>query len=82
MLLEKYDAVSVSKRNAHMKLPINLLFESNEAIDRESEEYTESVFLLLSAYPESIMNYNVEQQPSSTAGRSSQNGKKRNSSAM
>lgn len=62
MLLDKYDAVSVSRRNAHMKLPIDLLFESNEAIDRESGEYTESVFRLLSANPEAIMNYYVKQQ--------------------
>jgi ankyrin repeat protein len=47
-----YDAVSVSKRNAHKKLPIDLLWESNEDFDRESIEYTESVFRLLKAYPE------------------------------
>jgi ankyrin repeat protein len=38
LLLEKYDAVSVSKRNAQKKLPIDLLFESNEVLDRESVE--------------------------------------------
>eukprot|EP00984_Skeletonema_dohrnii_P005902 scaffold2089_cov125-Skeletonema_dohrnii-CCMP3373.AAC.4 len=41
MLLETYGAVSVSKRNAHGKLPIDLLFESSEGLDRDSVEYTE-----------------------------------------
>ena len=50
--MDKYDAVSVSKRNAQKKLPIDLLWESNEILDRESVEYTESVFRLLKAYPE------------------------------
>jgi ankyrin repeat protein len=58
LLLEKYDAVSVSKRNTHKKLPIDLLFESNEVLDRESVQYTESIFRLLRAYPETVMiNY-------------------------
>eukprot|EP00984_Skeletonema_dohrnii_P010078 scaffold3907_cov76-Skeletonema_dohrnii-CCMP3373.AAC.5 len=56
MLLEEYDAVSVSKRNAQKKLPIDLLWESNSVEDRESVEYTESVFRLLTAYPELMMN--------------------------
>ena len=56
LLLEKYDAISVSKRNAHKQLPIDLLWESNEVIDRESIEYTDSVFRLLKAYPETVMN--------------------------
>ncbi len=56
MLLEKYDAVSVSKRNAHGELPIDLLWESICAVgDRESIEYTESVYRLLKAYPETVM---------------------------
>ena len=56
LLLEKYDAVSVSKRNAENKLPIELLWEkSNAGSDREGVEYTESVFRLLQAYPETIM---------------------------
>ena len=33
LLLEKYDAVSVSKRNAQKKLPIELLWESNAVED-------------------------------------------------
>jgi ankyrin repeat protein len=58
LLLGKYDAVSVSMRNGHKKLPIDLLLESNEVEDRDNEsiEYTESVFRLLKAYPETVMN--------------------------
>ena len=56
MLLEKYDAASVSKRNAHGKLPIHLLMESNEVSDRESVEYTGSVFRLLQANPEMVLS--------------------------
>eukprot|EP00986_Skeletonema_menzelii_P001912 scaffold518_cov105-Skeletonema_menzelii.AAC.8 len=59
MLLEKYDAASVSKRNGHGKLPIDLLWESNEVSDRESLKYTESVFQLLRAYPEMVTSSNV-----------------------
>eukprot|EP00984_Skeletonema_dohrnii_P019456 scaffold9295_cov75-Skeletonema_dohrnii-CCMP3373.AAC.7 len=77
LLLETYDAVSVSKRNAHEKLPIDLLWESNEVEDRESIEYTESVFRLLKAYPEAVMNYDMQQQQSAAASCPSQNGKKR-----
>ncbi len=64
MLIEKHGAVSVSKRNANKKLPIDLLFESSEVLDRESIEYTESIFRLLKAYPETIMNciVNVKQE--------------------
>ena len=58
-MLEKYDAVSISKQNADGKLPLDLLLESNEVSDRESIEYTESIFRLLRAYPETVMNYNV-----------------------
>ena len=59
LLLDKYDAASVSKRNVTGKIPINLLWESNAVRDRESIEYTESVFRLLKAYPETVMNCNV-----------------------
>ncbi|KAK1734171.1 hypothetical protein QTG54_015174 [Skeletonema marinoi] len=78
LLLEKYDAVSVSKRNAHKKLPIDLLWESNEVQDRESVEYTESVFRLLKAYPETVIDciVNMKQQIKSE-DCPSQNGKKR-----
>ena len=58
MLLEKYDIASVSKRNAHDKLPIDLLWESNAVEDRESIEYTGSVFQLMRAYPEMVATRN------------------------
>ena len=32
LLLDKYDAVSVSKRNAEGKLPIEVLWESDEVV--------------------------------------------------
>ena len=58
LLLEEYDAAaSVSKQNAKGKLPIDLLCESNEVVDRDSVEYTESVYRLMRAYPETVMNY-------------------------
>ena len=57
LLLEEYGAAaSVSKQNAEGKLPIDLLCESNK-VDRESIEYTESVYRLMRAYPETVMNY-------------------------
>jgi hypothetical protein len=55
LLLEKYDAASVSKRNAQNKLPIDLLWESDVVRDKECIEYTESVYRLLRAYPETMM---------------------------
>ena len=55
LLVKKYDAVSVSRRNAEGKLPIDILWESNEVTDRESVEYMGSIFQLVRAYPE--MNY-------------------------
>eukprot|EP00984_Skeletonema_dohrnii_P017201 scaffold7783_cov85-Skeletonema_dohrnii-CCMP3373.AAC.2 len=76
ILLEKYGAVSVSKRNAHGKLPIDLLWESSAVFDRESIEYTESVFRLFRAYPEMVMGTDIQMQ-SASAAHPSQNGKKR-----
>ncbi len=75
-MLEKYEAVSVSKRNDQKKLPIDLLFESNDVLDRESVEYTESVFRLLRAYPETVMNVNMNHEAKS-GGCSSRGEKKR-----
>mmetsp|Transcript_21245 Transcript_21245/g.32429 ORF Transcript_21245/g.32429 Transcript_21245/m.32429 type:complete len:224 (+) Transcript_21245:279-950(+) len=67
MFLDKYDAVSVSKRNAQKKLPIDLLWESSEVLDRESVEYTESVFRLLKAYPETLtINIDMNMEPDAT----------------
>mmetsp|Transcript_6213 Transcript_6213/g.13127 ORF Transcript_6213/g.13127 Transcript_6213/m.13127 type:complete len:83 (-) Transcript_6213:120-368(-) len=78
MLLEKYGAVSVSKWNAQKKLPIDLLWDSNAVEDRESVAYTESVFRLLKAYPETMMNYNVDKkQQAKSGGCSPQNERKR-----
>ena len=57
LLLGKYDAASVSRRNEQGKLPIDLLWESDGVEDRESIEYTESIFCLLKAYPETVMNF-------------------------
>ena len=54
LLLETYGAVSVSKRNADKKFPINLLWESNEVSDRENLKYTESLFRLMREYPEVV----------------------------
>ena len=76
LLLGKYDGVSVSKRNAHGKLPIDLLWESNVVLDRDSVEYTESVFRLLKAYPEMVMTTDMQLQSDSVA-RLSQKRKKR-----
>ena len=59
MLLKEFDATSVSKRNAHGKLPVDLLWESNAVEDRESVEYTGSVFQLVRAYPEMTMISNT-----------------------
>ena len=59
LLLEKYDAVSVSKRNAQNKLPIDLLWESDRVRDREGMEYTESVYRLIRAFPETLMDSSV-----------------------
>jgi len=60
LMLETFDAVSVSIRNAHGKLPIDLLWERNEVLDRKSIEYMESVFQLLKAYPETLMSTGIE----------------------
>jgi ankyrin repeat protein len=55
LLLEKYGAASVSKFNAHNQLPIDLLFESEAVIDRGGTEYTESIYRLIRAHPETVM---------------------------
>jgi len=56
LLLEKYDAVSVSTTNGHNMLPIHLLLESDAIDSREDDsKYTESIFRLLRAYPDTVM---------------------------
>ncbi|KAK1734110.1 ankyrin repeat domain-containing protein [Skeletonema marinoi] len=80
LLLDKFDAVSVSKRNSQNKLPIDLLWESSavEVEDKDSVEYTESVFRLLAAYPETLMNIGI-QKPLSAFNNAcpGQSGRKR-----
>ncbi len=55
LLLGKYGGVSVSKRNMNNQLPIDLLCESEAAGNRESIEYTESIYRLVRAYPDSVL---------------------------
>lgn len=52
MLLKTHRHLPISQRNAHNELPIQLLWESNKVVDRESINYVDSVFLLLKAFPE------------------------------
>ena len=56
LILEDF-AVSVLKLNNDNKLPIELLWESNgnDLLDRESIEYTETIFRLLGAHPEMLL---------------------------
>ncbi len=78
ILTEKYGAVSVSKRNAHGQLPIDLLFASREVSDRESVEYTESIFRLFRAYPATVMNFITNTNAASHSGANAKmSGKKR-----
>jgi hypothetical protein len=56
LLLDKYGSMSVSKRNTNNQLPIHLLLESNEVSNREDIKYTESIYRLLRANPETIIN--------------------------
>ena len=81
LLLEKYDAVSVSTRNVDGKLPIDLLWESKDS-DRESVKYTESVFQLLKAHPEMLVMSNwAEKQPNDAdATRNRKNRKSKSKS--
>ncbi len=78
LLSEKYGAISVSKRNAHNQLPIDLLFASREVSDRESVEYTESIFRLFRAYPATVMNFITNTNATSHSGANAKmSGKKR-----
>ena len=77
LLLESNNAVPASKQNGHKKLPIELLWESS-VVDRDSIEYTGSVYRVLKAYPEMITNCNMNTKQQSKAGEClSQYGKKR-----
>ena len=63
LLLDKYGSMSVSKRNTYCQLPIHLLLENNnEFCGEESAEYTESIYRLLRAYPETILNFDEPNQ--------------------
>ena len=79
LLLDEFDAVSVSKRNAEEKLPIDLLWESDSVEDRGSIEYIESVYRLLRANPEMMMVNDAQmmQTSASTLASPCQAGKKR-----
>ena len=63
LLLDRHDAVSVSRRNAQNKLPIELLWESDAVEDRESVDYTDSIFRLLKAFPETLSGVGADVQP-------------------
>eukprot|EP00985_Skeletonema_marinoi_P006703 scaffold2911_cov73-Skeletonema_marinoi.AAC.4 len=52
-------------------------FDSMMVEDRESNEYIESVFRLLTAYPETLRNIGTQKQHSPSAARSIQRGNKR-----
>ncbi len=56
LLLEKYGAASVSKRNVHNKLPIHLLLESGSVRDGGGVNYIESVYQLIRAHPETVID--------------------------
>ena len=73
LLLEKYDAVSVSKRNAQKKLPIDLLWE-NDQVNRDSVEYTETIFRLLKAHPETLRDVGSTDVQPASAARSGESG--------
>ena len=47
---------SVSERNNDSKLPIQLLFEA-DCEDEQEVSYTETIWCLLLAYPETVLNY-------------------------
>jgi hypothetical protein len=80
LLLDRYGAISVSKQNVHNHLPIDILFESEAVSDREGVEYTESIYRLLRAYPDTI-NCICNEMPQRAAPREQwiqpQNTKKR-----
>ena len=61
-LLGDHDAVSVSRQNAHGKLPIDLLWGSSAVEDRDGREYVEIIFRLLKAYPETVMIAMMKEQ--------------------
>ena len=79
LLLDKFDAISVSRKNRHSKLPIDLFMESDAVEDRESVEYIDIIFRLLRAYPGALGEKALEVRQSVSASSSSTDhvGKKR-----
>jgi ankyrin repeat protein len=79
LLLEKYNAVSVSQSNVCNKLPIHLLLESNAVVNRVDDiKYLEIVFQLLRSNPETvIVSEDTKQASIPQGGRPSRSGKKR-----
>jgi ankyrin repeat protein len=59
VILDKYNGASVSKVNSRNKLPIDLLWESEAVVDRESTDYVDAMFRLLKAYPDSLGRINT-----------------------
>lgn len=54
---------SVSERNAENKLPIHLLCEvDREKVDHDSPEYVETIWLLLLAHPEAVLQTRKRQR--------------------
>ena len=74
MLLEDYDAISVSRQNYQQKLPIDLLWDSS-AVDRDDLEYVESTFRLLKAYPETVVMRMANEQAFPPNGKKRKFGK-------
>lgn len=56
LLVEKYGAAYLLARNSQGQLPIDLLFESEAVGGRSGIEYTDSVYRLVRAQPETVMN--------------------------
>ena len=64
LLLDKYGAMYVAKRNSHGQLSIDLLLQNKNEVrdgDEESVQYTESIYRLLRAYPMTLMHYDLRQ---------------------
>lgn len=54
LLLQTRRVVPVSQQNNQKQLAIEVLWESEEVNDRESREFTECVYRLLRAYPDTL----------------------------
>jgi ankyrin repeat protein len=77
LLLGKYGSMYVAKRNAHNQLPIDLLLQNkNEVSDEDSVKFTESIYRLIRANPETLMHCDLE-QAAELQGCLSRNRKKR-----